>query len=139
MKDKQFKTSNHFCEGYSIFSNGKSIHKNYTPDFVLKRDNEYVILEHENEPNRKTILANIFKAAVFLQNEKSGILIIVITPKRKSSFESYIHHSKDYFKWLKEKSNLEAVCFIKMDDYCQNNKVIEINGKLFVDKTVKLK
>ncbi len=119
------------------FSNGKSIYKNYIPDCVLKKENEYIILEHETEPNRKPILANILKAAVFLQNEKSEILINVITPKRKSSLKSYVNHSEEYFQWLKEKSNLKAVYFILMEDYCTNG-IIEINGKLFIEKSFKI-
>jgi hypothetical protein len=139
MKDSDFKSLNHSCNGFACFSNGKSIQKNYSPDFVLKRQDEYLIIEHETEPNRKTIVADIFKAGYFLQGINRGILIIVLTPKGKSSFESYVNHSLSYFKWLTERTNLKDVFFIHESEYIKNNIVLTINCEEFQNLSISLR
>ncbi len=131
MKDADFKALNHCCNGFEIFSYGKAIQKNYSPDCVLKCRDEYVIVEHETEPNRKTIVADIFKAAYYLQDNKKGILIIVLTPKGTSSFESYLKHSLPYFKWLKERTNLQDVYFIHESEYFKDDIVLSIKSDDF--------
>lgn len=138
MKDKDFKILNHSCEHYTVHSSGKQIEKNYSPDYVLKSDNSFIIIEHETEPNRKTILADIFKAAVFLSDKKKGVLIIVMTPKGSSSFESYPKHALLYFKWLKNKTNLEDVIFVHQSHYYNKQTVLVIHGAEFQDKSTSL-
>lgn len=138
MKDKKFKSLSHFCTGYQVYSSGKQIEKNYSPDYVLKKDNDFIILEHETEPNRKTIIANIFKAAHFLQLEKYGILVIVMNPKGKSSMKSYIKHSQKYFEWLKNFSNIKQVHFIEKTKYYPNDVVLEIGNDTFLNNSDKL-
>src|SRR6478672_10965578 len=126
MKDGEFKILNHFCQDYQVYSSGRNIEPSYSPDFVLNCNNSFIIFEHETEPNRKTIVANIFKAAYFLQNERNGRLVIVMTPKRGSSIISYPKHVLKYFRWLKPKTNLEDVIFIHQHDYVYNKVVQSI-------------
>ena len=138
MNDKKFKGLNHFCIDYTNYSKGEQIEKNYSPDFVLKKGTDFIILEHETEPNRKTILANIFKAAHFLQKEKTGKLIIVMNPKRGSSMKSYIKHSKKYFEWIKDFSNIEQVYFLEKVKYFQDETVLEIGSADFFQNSLAL-
>ena len=138
MKDSDFKILNHLCLGYSIYSKGKRIAKNYTPDFVLNKNDEYIILEHETTPNRKTIVANIFKASLFLQDNKSGYLIIVLTPKKGSSIKSYVNHCEEYFNWLKNRTNLKGIYFIHMDAYKIDIDLNEIFSNQFQNKSLTL-
>jgi hypothetical protein len=138
MKDEEFKVLPHACKDYELYSSGNAIQKNYSPDFVLKSTNKYILIEHETAPNRKTILADIFKAAYFLQKEKEGVLVIVMTPKGTSSFESYPKHSLPYFKWLKEKTNLKDVIFIHESHYYEGNVVLVIDDNDFMKKATSL-
>jgi hypothetical protein len=131
MKDADFKALKHCCNGFQIYSYGTTIQKNYSPDCVLKHEDEYVIIEHETEPNRKTIVADIFKSAYFLQESKKGILIVVLMPKGSSSFESYTKHSLPYFKWLKERTNLQDVYFIHESEYFKDDIVLAIKSEDF--------
>lgn len=134
MTDAEFKKLNHSCPSFKFFNNGKKIEDYYSPDYVLNNGNKFILIEHENQPNRKTIVANIFKAGYFFQGNHSGILVIVLIPKGKSSFESYYWQCKKYFSWLKGKVNLEKVCFIRETDYIKNKAPIEINSREFLDK-----
>ena len=68
--DKQFKELNHTFKGYAKYLCGQSLEPGYKPDFVLKKGNEYLILESENSSSRKTFVGGMIKAAHFLQNEK---------------------------------------------------------------------
>ncbi len=132
MKDSEFKSSTHTCTGFTVFSTGREIEKNYSPDIVLVCANDFIIIEHETEPNRKTIVADIFKAAFFLQGKREGLLIIVMTPKGSSSFESYPRHVEKYVRWLIEKTNLKKVLFIHPDCYFNNGSILEINTEDFL-------
>lgn len=138
MKDLEFKALSHCCEGYIVYSNGTQIEKNYSPDYTLSRGNQFVIIEHETEPNRKTIIADIFKASHFLQNEREGVLIIVMTPKGKSSFGSYPKHVLSYFKWLKTRTNLTDVIFVHESHYYSDNVIMIINDDNFAKKSTSL-
>ena len=138
MKDIDFKKLSHHCPEYKKYSDGKSIGKSYSPDYALKFNNDYILFEHESEPNRKTIVADVVKAAHFFQGNKTGILIIVITPKRNSSLESYPKHVKLYYDWINDKTNLREIYFILESEYFSNGIIIEINSKIFMDKSHKL-
>lgn len=138
MKDADFKILNHNAKGYSKFSNGKEIESNYRPDYVLRKGNDYILIEHETEPNRKTIVADIIKAAHFLQGERKGYLVIVITPKRNSSLQSYPKHVNSYLVWVNDKTNLKEVYFISEADYFKNGNILEINSKQFNDLCIKV-
>lgn len=138
MRDNEFKVLVHSCKKYKKYSDGQTIQKNYSPDFSLKCGNKFIIIEHETEPNRKTIIADIFKAAYFLQEEKEGVLVIVMTPKGASSFESYPKHVLPYYKWLKDKTNLLDVIFVHESHYYCNYVVLVINEPDFIKNSTSL-
>lgn len=138
MKDADFKKLKHHAKGYSKFSDGKEVENNFSPDYVLNKGNDFILIEHETEPNRKTIVADVIKAAHFLQNDRTGILVIVMTPKRKSSLQSYPNHVKPYLVWVKDKTNLKEVYFLPKADYYQNGNILEINSKQFNDLSIKI-
>lgn len=89
MRDADFKILKYHSKGYSKFSDGKEIENIFSPDYVLSRDNDFILIEHETEPSRKTIVAVVIKAAHFLQGVRIGSLVIVMTPKRNSSMQFY--------------------------------------------------
>lgn len=138
MKDAEFKSLNHCCNNYEIYSQGKEIEKNYSPDFVLKLQNDFILIEHETEPNRKTIIADIFKAGHFLQNQRNGILVIVMTPKKPSSFKSYTVHVLEYYRWIKSKTNLRDVFFVHQLEYYKNGIILKINDSNFIKNAISL-
>lgn len=138
MKDAEFKIINHHAKGYSKFADGKEIENNYSPDYVLSKSNDFILIEHETEPNRKTIVADVIKAAHFLQGERTGSLVVVITPKRNSSLLSYPNHVKPYLVWVKDKTNLKEVYFISEADYFQNGNIVEINSQQFNGLSIKI-
>lgn len=138
MKDAAFKILQHHAKGYSMFSDGNEIENNFSPDYVLSKDNDFILIEHETEPNRKTIVADVIKAAHFLQGKRTGSLVIVMTPKRKSSLQSYPNHVQPYLVWIKDKTNLKEVHFISEAEYLQNGNVLEINSKKFNDLSIKI-
>lgn len=138
MKDSEFKKLNHLAKGYKMHSNGKFIEKNYSPDFSFIKEDSYILIEHESEPNRKTIVADMIKAAHFLQGNKIGILVIVMTPKGTSSLKSYSKHIHQYLYWIQDKTNLKEVFFISEADYLLNEVVLEINTKRFNELCIKI-
>ena len=138
MKDADFKILKHHAKGYKKFSDGKEIENNFSPDYVLSKGNDYILIEHETEPNRKTIVADVIKAAHFLQNDRTGILVIVMTPKGNSSLQSYPNHVKPYLVWVKDKTNLKEVYFLSEADYFQKGNILEINSKQFNDLCIKI-
>jgi hypothetical protein len=138
MKDADFKILKHRANGYSKFSDGREIENNFSPDYVLSKGNDYILIEHETEPNRKTIVADVIKAAHFLQGERKGYLVIVMTPKRKSSIQSYPNHVETYLVWIKDKTNLKEFYFLSEADYFQNGNILEINSKQFNDLSIKI-
>jgi hypothetical protein len=138
MKDADFKIIKHHAKGFTKHSEGKTIEINYSPDVSLKNKNNYILIEHETEPNRKTIVADVIKAAHFLQNDRTGILVIVMTPKGNSSLQSYPNHVKPYLVWVKDKTNLKEVYFLSEADYFQNGNILEINSKQFNDLSIRI-
>ncbi len=138
MKDADFKILQHHAKGYSKFCDGKKIENNFSPDFVLNKGKDFIIIEHESEPNRKTIVADMIKTAHFLQGERTGSLVIVMTPKRNSSLKSYPKHIKPYLVWIKNKTNLKDVYFISEADYFHNGIILEINSEQFNDLSIKI-
>jgi hypothetical protein len=112
--------------------------QNNSPDVSLKNKNNYILIEHESEPNRKTIVADLIKAAHFLQNDRTGILVIVMTPKGTSSLQSYPKHVQPYLVWVKDKTNLKEVYFLSEADYFQNGNILEINSKQFNDLSIRI-
>ena len=76
--DKLFKSLEHSNKGFIKYMNGQTLEAGYKPDYVLKKNNDYLILESENCSSRKTFVGGMMKAAHFLQNQRSGNLIFVI-------------------------------------------------------------
>jgi hypothetical protein len=138
MKDSDFKKLKHYAKGYMTYSDGNKIENNFCPDYVLQKGNEFILIEHETVPNRKTVLADMVKAAHFLQENKTGILVIVMTPKRKSSLESYSKYIEQYFEWVKGITNLNEIYFIHESAYQQNEIVLEIKSTMFNDLSTKI-
>lgn len=134
IKDSQFKSLDHYCEGYSVFSRGGEVEKGYQPDFTLKRNNAYIILESENATSRKHLLGDMIKAAHFLQGDKDGFLVIVMTPKKNTTLNQISKHLKMYFTWIQDKTNLSKVYIIDSKDYLKNDLPIPISSEDFLMK-----
>jgi len=118
IKDSVFKKLPHKHKSYKMISNGGEIEVGYKPDYVLKnKKNDFVILECEYCSNRKTFIGGLLKAAHFLQNEKTGILVFVIKKMENTKCESIAAQLKTYFKWIKSITNLRKVYVIDADKY----------------------
>lgn len=129
--DKIFKSLEHKCTGYQKFLKGESIEKGYKPDYVLKKENDYIILESENSSSRKTFVGGMVKAAHFLRNEKRGTLVFIIVPKVNTKATSIAKHLEVYFNWLKNITNLERVIVIEANNYYTGTAVLEIGSAEF--------
>lgn len=129
--DKIFKSLSHKCKGYQKFLKGESIEQGYKPDYVLKKGNDYIILESENSSSRKTFVGGMVKAAHFLRNEKTGTLVFIIVPKVNTKAISIANHLEVYFNWLKNMTNLEKVIVIEANKYYTGTSVLEIGSTEF--------
>jgi hypothetical protein len=129
--DAIFKTLDHTYAGYNHFLNGQTLEKGYKPDFVLKKDNAYIILESENSSSRKTFVGGLIKAAHFLQKDRTGQLIFVIVPKRNTSASSIAKHLKPYLEWVADKTNLRDVFIVEGQNYFSNNIVLPLDCEHF--------
>ncbi len=138
MKDKDFKSLIHTPVNYNIYNKGGEVEPGYKPDYVLKKENEYIILESENCSSRKTFVGGLIKAAHFLQGEKSGVLIFVIVPKENTKTSSIANHLKQYFNWIQSLTNLKEVYVIDSLDYYSNGVVNKFNSKAFISKALKI-
>lgn len=135
--DKIFKSIVHCCDGFEKFSNGQQVEKGYKPDFVLRKGNEYIIFESENSSSRKMYVGGMLKAAHFLQNQKTGILIFVITPKVNTKVSSIANHLKPYFDWIKDKTNLYGVYVIGAKGYYIEGQPLSICSDEFINSAIK--
>ena len=124
--DKKFKELNHTFKGYTKYLCGQSLEPGYKPDYVLKKGNEYLILESENSSSRKTFVGGMIKAAHFLQNKKRGILIFVIVPKVNTKASSIAAHLKTYFTWIKPHTNLKSVYVIEASHYFKDDVLLDL-------------
>lgn len=131
INDKDFKSLKHECKGYDVFLQGGDAESGYRPDYVLKRDNEYIILESENATSRKTFIGGMLKAAHFLTGSNFGILIYVITPKKNTKVSSIKHQIKTYFDYIREITNLRKIYVIEADKYVMNGDAISIDSEEF--------
>jgi hypothetical protein len=48
MKDAVFKSLKHSCSGFEPFKKGGEVEKGYKPDYVLRNDNDYILMECES-------------------------------------------------------------------------------------------
>jgi hypothetical protein len=133
--DKIFKALEHKYKKHEVFLKGGNLEKGYRPDYVLKKGNDYIILESENTSSRKTFVGGLIKAAHFLTENKTGILVFVIVPKKNTTGNSIVKHLKPYYKWIKDKTNLKKVYIIEANKYYAKEKVLEIATKEFHDNS----
>lgn len=131
ISDKDFKSLKHKSKGYDVFLQGGDAESGYRPDYVLKRDNEYIILESENATSRKTFVGGMLKAAHFLTGSNFGILIYVITPKENTKVSSIKEQIRIYFDYIREITNLQKIYVIEADKYIMNGDAISIDSEEF--------
>lgn len=129
--DKDFKSLKHESKGYIVFLHGGDAEKGYRPDYVLRRDNEYIILESENSTSRKAFIGGMLKAAHFLTGSNRGILIFVITPKKNTKVSSIAKQIKKYFDYIRGITNLWKIYVIEEDKYIKNGNAISIDSEEF--------
>lgn len=138
IKDKVFKSLKHSYKGYKKFKAGEALEQGYKPDYVLKKGNDYIILESENSSSRKTFVGGLIKAAHFFQNEKTGLLIFVIVPKKNTKGSSIAKHLKLYLNWLQEKTNLKDVYVIEASKYYNDGALMSLDCKKFTNCSYKV-
>lgn len=138
IKDKVFKGLNHTFKSYQKFLDGGEIENGYKPDFVLKKNNEYIILESENSSSRKLFIGGLIKASHFLTGKKSGILLFVMVPKKNTTAISIAKQIKVYFSWIKDKTNLKEVWIIECNKYYDGIKCIPLDSRKFNEVAIKI-
>lgn len=138
ISDNLFKSLKHNYSGYKRFLDGQELEKGYKPDYVLKKGNDYIILESENNSSRKMYVGGMIKAAHFLQNDKTGILIYVIKHRNNTKPTSIANHLKRYFSWVKENTNLRDIYVIDTDSYYFEEKVLPLDCEDFELKSYKV-
>ncbi|WP_041258208.1 hypothetical protein [Fibrella aestuarina] len=131
IRDKVFKTLLHSHSGYKILYTGQELEAGYKPDCVLVKDSDYIILESEGATNRKVYVGGMVKAAHFLQNDRSGKLIFVLSPTKNTKSETIARHLKPYLNWLDGKTNLRDVYVIDDDKYYSEANLIALDGSDF--------
>lgn len=131
--DRKFKSLNHNFKGFDKFLSGESIEVGYKPDFVLKKGNDYIILESENSSSRKTFVGGMIKAAHFLQNERIGFLVFVMVPKKNTTSSSIAKHLKPYLEWIQGKTNLIKVFVIEAPKYYNENILLALDCDEFMN------
>jgi len=136
--DKIFKAIAHNCAGYDKFSNGGQLEQGYKPDYVLKKGSDYIILESENSSSRKTFVGGMIKAAHFLQNLNTGILIFIIVPKNNTQASAIARHLRKYLSWLRDKTNLKDVYVIEADSYYKDESVLTLGSPEFENIAIKV-
>ncbi|MFC6858964.1 hypothetical protein [Zunongwangia atlantica] len=136
--DRIFKQLKHEYAGYNKYLNGQQLERGYKPDYVLRNKNDYIILESENNSSRKMYVGGMMKAAHFLQNKKTGILIFVIKFRDNTKPISIAKHLKRYFNWIYQNTNLREVYIIDMEDYYCDECVLSIDSADFQIKSHKV-
>jgi len=129
--DKLFKSLRHSFKGFQNHLNGQNLESGYKPDFVLKRNDEYIIIESENSSSRKMFVGGLMKAAHFLRNQNIGILVFVIVPKENTTASAIAKHLKVYLEWIKNNTNLRDVFVIDDSHYYSSEKILSLDGKDF--------
>ena len=135
--DKLFKSLGHNHVGYEHFLNGQTLSPGYKPDFVLKKENKFIILESENGSSRKTFVGVLIKAAFFLRGGNEGELVFVIVPKKNTTASAIARHLKPYLEWIADKTNLKDVYVIEANHYYRG-KVLPLDGANFSKKAKKV-
>ncbi len=136
--DKLFKQLTHSSKGYRMLYNGNVLEKGYKPDYVLQKQNDYIILESENGPSRKTFVGGLIKAAHYLQGERTGKLIFIMIPKKNTTVSSIANHLIPYLKWIQNKTNLREVFVVEANSYYNDGILIKLDGKDFKKCAIKV-
>lgn len=136
--DNLFKSIPHSYKGYIKHLNGQVIEPGYKPDFVLRKSNDYIILESENSSSRKTFVGGMMKAAHYLQDDRTGKLIFVIVPKENTTASSIAKHLKPYLNWIAGKTNLKDVFVIEANLYYTATRLLSLDCKDFEDCAYKV-
>jgi hypothetical protein len=130
--DKLFKELQHLCKGYKPFARGGILEQGYKPDYVLKKQNDYIILESENSSSRKTFVGGLIKAAHFLSGDKTGTLIFVIVPKPNTTDSAIARHLQKYLLWVSDKTNLRDVYVVESNSYYKDEALLTLLSKSFI-------
>ena len=141
ISDYTFKHLPHKALGYAPWRKGGEIMPGYMPDYVLKNGNQYIIMESENNTNRKMFVGCLMKAAYFLQKEKAGCLVIVLHEFNNTKLNQIKDHLTPYFQWIKQAhlTNMSAVFLIRDRDYLVgDNDCITIFSEVFLEKAEKI-
>lgn len=138
ISDREFKMLSHFCPGYSMYTNGAELLPGYKPDYVLNKDNDYVILESENTSSRKLFIGGLIKAAHFTQLERTGKLVFVMVPKENTTAKSITEQLRTYFNWVKDKTNLSEIYVIEANSYYCNGTLLELLSTEFKNIALKV-
>ena len=141
ISDQQFKSLPHKAQGYDTWRNWQEIIPGYKPDYVLKGDNRYIILESENNTNRKMFVGCLMKAAYFLQEERTGFLVIVLHESDNTKINQIRDHLKPYFQWIKRAhlTNMSQVLLIRDEDYkVTDNECLGIGSEEFLGKVERI-
>src|ERR1044072_5269590 len=138
--DKIFKALPHTCKGYEKYLSGESLgnEPGYRPDYVLKKGNDYLILESENATSRKTFVGGMMKAAHFLQGERRGKLVFIIVPRPNTTSVAIARHLKKYLNWVKGISNLREVYIIEALHYYTEEVLSPLDSAEFFRKAIKV-
>ena len=138
MKDNVFKSLIHLADDYEIIKRGSQLVKGYKPDIVLQRGNEFIIMECDTGTSRKGYLGGMIKAAKFLTNEKSGILIYVIKEKDNTTVLQIYEHLKEYYDWIKQLTNLKDIYIVSSTKYCPFDAPLKILSREFIECSMRL-
>jgi hypothetical protein len=125
--DKAFKALQHSHKGYVKHLNGQILEKGYKPDYVLKKRDNYIILESENSSSRKTFVGGMIKAAHFLQGERKGKLVFIIVLKKNTTAYSIAKHLRPYLKMVRGRTNLKEVFVVESSSYYCNNSLLALD------------
>ncbi|NKI30774.1 hypothetical protein [Croceivirga thetidis] len=138
MKDSEFKGKAHSANGYEIFLKGGELFKGYKPDFVLRKNNSFIILESEHGTSRKHFLGGMIKASKYLVGKKKGTLVFVIKLKNNTTEENIALHLKPYLEWIRPLTNLRDVYVISDMKYCASEMPIRILEDEFKNSSLKV-
>jgi hypothetical protein len=122
--DEIFKNLQHSYKGYSAQMNGLTLEAGYLPDIVLKKGDEYIIIESENSSSRKTFVGGMMKAAHFLRGDRNGKPVFGMVPKGNTSAMAIARHLRKYLTWIQSIANLRHVFVIEANLYYTNSTVI---------------
>lgn len=141
MTDKDFKKLEHsYKRGFQShqWDNDSAKKFGYRPDVVLRKNDDYIILESETGTSRKNFLGDVCKAAFFLREERKGQLVIVMKTHNNTKIESIRANLSLYFEWITQNSNLQCVWLIEHKKYLKVKAPLVIGGAEFKENAFKI-